>query len=334
MDRFSRSRLARCTGLLTVIAAVAVTAPEATAQGSFETMDPFYGGESARQTFYDGLAISGEVSYRERDLLGLSDAATPVTDLGLTARLDYALLPQVDVSAVADLSGAARSGPLGLSWVVVKPYWRNENTDYAVRVAIDPASEGGLGFRQTDVAFLSSSTLSPEVTSDFAVGLRRVRTGFLQSAEADAALRGLSDPGNPLGDGPTPETGPAPPEAFATTDLETVRLFGQEIRGSWGYNVLFDPAGSRVIGALVAEVGDYALVRSGTEASGDPGTEPERIRSGIGWARLGVEFNRPSYVLAPFVSVPLVTWAEVRGEPIRHGPRPQKARFGLRLMLR
>ncbi|MEL6615115.1 MAG: hypothetical protein AAFQ43_05225, partial [Bacteroidota bacterium] len=136
MDRFSRSRLARCTGLLTVIAMATMTAPEASAQGSFETMDPFYGGESARQTFYDGLAISGEVSYRERDLLGLSDAATPVTDLGLTARLDYSLLPQVDVSAVADLSGAARRGPLGLSWIVVKPYWRNENTDYAVRVAI------------------------------------------------------------------------------------------------------------------------------------------------------------------------------------------------------
>ncbi|MEL6615548.1 MAG: hypothetical protein AAFQ43_07410, partial [Bacteroidota bacterium] len=117
-------------------------------------------------------------------------------------------------------------------------------------------------------------------------------------------------------------------------DTEAVRLFGQEIRGSWGYNVLFDPAGSRVIGALVAEVGDYALVRSGTETSGEASTEPERIRSGIGWARLGVEFNRPSYVLAPFVSVPLVTWAEVRGEPVRHGPRPQKARFGLRLMLR
>ena len=120
-------------------------------QGSFETLDPFYGGESARQTFFDGLAVSGEVTYRERDLLGLSEPGAPAADLAIAARIDYALLPQVDVSAVADLSGAARRGPLGLSWIVVKPYWRNESTDYAVRVAVDPASEGGLGFRQTDV---------------------------------------------------------------------------------------------------------------------------------------------------------------------------------------
>lgn len=310
----------------------AVTAPEAGAQGSFETLDPFYGGETARQSFYDGFAVSGEVTYRERDLLGVSESGAPVADLSVAARFDYALLPQVDVSAVADLSGAAaRRGPLGLSWVVVKPYWRNENTDYAVRVAVDPVSEGSLGFRQTDVAFLSSTALSPEVTSDFAIGIRRVRTGYVESAEAEQALRAYT------GGGTATEPGQLPPSSASLLKVadDRVRLFGQEIRGSWGYNVLFDPAGSRIVGALVAEAGDYTLVRSSSEAaSGDDGDTPERIRSGIAWARLGIEFNRPSYVLAPFVSVPMVTYASVSGEPVRHGPRPDKTRFGVRIMLR
>ena len=314
-----------------MVIALGVAAAPAGAQGSFQTLDPFYGGESARQTFFDGLAVSGEVTYRDRDLLGLSQPGAPASDLVIAARLDYALLPQVDVSAVADLSGAASRGPLGLSWIVAKPYWRNENTDYAVRVAVDPASEGGLGFRQTDVAFLSSSALSPEITSDFAVGVRRVRTGYVEAEEAEASLRGF---GGTLenGDGgsvPLPQS-----SLLVTTGGDRVRLVGQEIRGSWGYNVLFDPAGSRVLGSLIAEAGDYTLVRSAQESAEGAEAAPERIRSGIGWARLGVEFNRPSYVFAPYVSLPLVTWADVRGEPVRHGPRPDKSRFGVRVMLR
>lgn len=324
MDRSLRSRFARVTGLLTVIAAGTMTAP-AGAQGSFQTLDPFYGGESARQTFYDGVAVSGEVTYRDRDLLGLSEPGAPASDMVLGARLDYALLPQVTVSAVADLTGAASRGPLGLSWVVVKPYWHNENTDYAVRIAVDPASEGGLGFRQTDVAFLSSSALSPEVTSDFAVGLRRVRTGYVEAEDAQ----------NVFSDFPMDEDSvPLPAAAALRMNGDRVRLVGQELRGSWGYNVLFDPAGSRVLGSLIVEAGDYTLVRA--QRSGEDATPAaqDRIRSGIGWARVGIEFNRPSYVFEPYVSVPLVTWADVRGEPVRHGPRPEKARLGLRMMLR
>lgn len=322
MDRLFPSRLARCSGLFTVLVLGAMMAPEAQAQGSFQTLDPFYGGESARPTFFDGLAVSGEITFREGDLLGLSQPGAPVNDLQIGARLDYAILPQVDLSAVADLSGATRNGPLGLSWIVVKPYWRNENTDYAVRVAVDPASEGGLGFRQTDVAFLSSTALSPEVTTDFALGVRQVRTGFVEGEDAENALR-------PIGNGENI------PTSFSSLALaqDRVRLIGQEIRGAWGYNVIFDPAGSRVLGALIAEAGDYALVRS-DDAASEGSSTPERIRSGIGWARMGVEFNRPSYVLAPYVSVPMVTWASVRGEPVRHGPRPDKARFGVRVMFR
>ncbi len=66
----------------------------------------------------------------------------------------------------------------------------------------------------------------------------------------------------------------------------------------------------------------------------DPEGGTGRIRSGTGWLRLGVEFSRPAYQFAPFVSLPVLTWADVLGENVRHGPRPAKIRGGLRLTLR
>ena len=113
------------------------------AQSPLRTLDPFYQGESARRDFYGGLAVSGEVAYRTADLLRPSAGPTAASDVALSVQLDYSLLPQVDVSAVVDLSGGIGRGPTGLSWIVVKPYWFNEDTDYAVRIAVDPASEGG-----------------------------------------------------------------------------------------------------------------------------------------------------------------------------------------------
>ena len=310
------SRTALCTGLLAAL--FGVGSGGAAAQSGFQTLDPFYGGETAQRSFDGGFAVSGEAAVRDADLLGVAEPGTPASPLALSGRLDYALLPQVDLSLVADLSGGVGRGPLGLSWVVVKPYWHNEMTDYAVRIAVDPASEGGLGFRQTDVAFLSTTALSPDVTTDVALGIRRVRTGYTAALDtasgalgADAAL-GLR--AGPEGDG--------------------VRVVGQELRVSWGYNVVFDPAGSRLALGLVAEAGDYALVRAPTDGGAAEDGVRERIRSGIGWLRAGLEFSRPTYQLAPFLSVPLVTWADVAGEQVRFGPRPHKLRAGLRVTLR
>ena len=303
------------------------------AQGAFQTLDPFYGGETAARSFFGEFALSGEIGYSDSDLLGPSEAGTPAGNLSLSGRLDYALLPQVDLSLVADLSGGVGRGPMGVSWVVVKPYWHNDLTDYAVRVAVDPASEGGLGFRRTDVAFLSSSTLGPTVTTDFAIGLRRVRTGY---TEAEALNEDALDTSLPLVF-PDPD-GPVVSSIQAASSADRVRVIGQELHGSWGYNVLFDPAGSRVMFGLVVEAGDYDLVRAGVFPSVDSDTEEEessdRIRSGTGWARIGIEFSRPSYQLAPYFSVPLATWADDRGEVRSFGPRPEKARLGLRLTLR
>ncbi|GAB5536821.1 MAG: hypothetical protein Rubg2KO_30700 [Rubricoccaceae bacterium] len=315
-----------------VCLALGLAAP-VSAQGAFQTLDPFYGGETAARSFFGEFALSGEVGYNDSDLIGPSDAGTPAGNLSLSGRLDYALLPQVDLSLVADLSGGVGRGPLGVSWVVVKPYWHNDLTDYAVRVAVDPASEGGLGFRRTDVAFLSSSTLGPTVTTDFAIGLRRVRTGYtetdvLNENGIDTSLPVVfSDP-----------DGPVASSIRVASASDRIRVVGQELHGSWGYNVLFDPAGSRVMFGLVAEAGDYRLVSANSftnvdsEEDGEESTD--RIRSGTGWARMGIEFSRPSYQLSPYISVPMVTWADDRGEVRSFGPRPEKARLGLRLTLR
>ena len=318
------------TAICGALAALAVGLAPVQAQGTFQTLDPSYGGETARRAFYGGFAVSGEAAYRDGDLIGLTTPGPAPSDLSVSARLDYALLPQVDLALVADLSGAARNGLTGLSWVVVKPYWRNEATDYAVRVAVDPLSEGGLGFRQTDVAFLSTTSLSPSVTSDLSLGLRRVRTGF-NDAIPDEAVE------------PTPlRDGGLALASFAVASAPVrSRLVGQSVRGSWGYNVLFDPAGSRLSFGVAAEAGDYTVVETREQALGgtpedeaEPAETSDRIRSGVGWVRAGMEFSRPSYQFAPFVSVPVFTWADVRGEAESHGPRFQKLRLGLRVTLR
>ena len=311
-----------------LLAALVLGVVPAQAQGTFQTLDPSYGGETARRGFYGGFAVSGEAAYRDADLIGFAGTGA-LADLSLSARLDYALLPQVDLALVADLSGAAQSGRMGISWVVVKPYWHNEGTDYAVRLAVDPVSEGGLGFRQTDVAFLSTTMLSPSVTTDLSLGIRRLRTGYTQ-VSGDAVVE------------PTTEDPLLASRAVLDDGLVQSQLVGQSVRGSWGYNVLFDPAGSRLTFGLLAEAGSYTVVETrepvveGEDPSGDRGAEEssDRVRSGVGWIRAGLEFSRPVYQLAPFVSVPVVTWADVQGESVRHGPRLEKFRLGLRITLR
>ena len=308
----------------------------ATAQSGAETLDPAYGGETARRGFYGGFALSGEASYHDAEVVGAAEpGAASGSNLSLAARLDYALLPQVDLALVADLTGGVQRGPLGLSWVVVKPYWHNEMTDYALRISVDPASEGGLGFRQTDVTFLSTTALSPVVTSDLSIGLRRVRTGYTPIdedafTEPDASPEPSAEP-------------PAAAHAALAADPARERLVGQEVRAAWGYNVLFDPAGSRFAFGIVAEAGDYAIVQTrlnvGTDAEGGRETAEDkagtdRVQSGTGWLRAGMEFSRPSYQVAPFVSLPLIRWSDTQGNSDLEGPRVQRFTFGLRLTLR
>ena len=318
-------------GALAAALTLGALAPTA-AQGGFETLDPSYGGETARRGFYGGFALSGEAAFRSAEQGAVRVPGTPSgSDLALSARLDYALLPQVDLALVADLTGGARRGGLGLSWVVVKPYWHSEATDYAVRLAVDPVSEGGLGFRQTDVAFLSTTALSPTATYDFAVGLRRVRAGYTTVPDAAEALL-------------EPAAAVSRLDA-AVSEAQSVTLVGQEVRVSWDGNALFDPAGSRLTFGVAAEGSSYTLVQTPavgfssdpapSESAADAQDAPsERIWGGTGWIRAGLEFSRPDYRLAPFASLPVFAWANDRGEPVRQGPRLDRVQFGLRLTLR
>ena len=173
------------------------------------------------------------------------------------------------------------------------------------------------------MAFLSTTTLTPSVTNDFSVSARRVRTGFSFAAAEDAAVAAATD---------------AVPEA----DPRRERLVGQEVRLGWGYNVLFDPAGSRLTLGLVAEGGSYSVVRSRireADPSGDvvrtaAGDDSRRIRTATGWLRAGVEFSRPSYQAAPFVGLPLLAWDDAEDPADLPGRRLQRVQFGLRLTLR
>ncbi len=296
----------------------------ALAQRPFDVLDPFYQEESARRAFYDGFALSGEIGYRSSGPFRQSPDADQRGPLALSFQLDYALASQIDLSAVFDVSGGLVSqlggGPVRLSWIVVKPYWHNEHTDYAVRIAVDPVSEGGLGFRQTDIAFVSTSDLSPLISSDFAIGLRRAHVGYERLQVGDPLDIGLE-----VGD----------PELVRT------RAIGNEIHLMWGHNLHFDPAGSNFFLTLLAEAMDYDLVESRPFEDTEPETADDadnedrgRYRGGVGWVRAGLELNRPGYQFSPFVGVPMATWMDIEGETNTWGPRFQNLRFGLRLTLR
>ena len=308
-------------------AALALLLPDiAEAQRPFDVLDPFYQEESARRAFYDGLALSGEVNYRASGPLGQAAEGERPGPFGLAFRVDYSLAKQIDVSAIFDVSGGLVSqlggGPVRLSWVVVKPYWHNDRTDYAVRIAVDPASEGGLGFRQTDIAFVSTSNLSPLISSDFAIGLRQARIGYerLQVNEGDGTIG---------------------PEAMSSeTEFVRTRAIGREIHVMWGHNLHFDPAGSNFFLTLLGEAMDYDLIATRPfdegDAPGDESVESEQrsYRGGIGWVRGGFELNRPGYQISPSVSIPVVTWVDATDEQGTSGPRLQSVQLGLRLTLR
>ena len=306
-------RTAFSPSLLAALAFVCASAtwPQiARAQRPIQTLDPFYQDEVAGRAFYDGLAVSGEAVYRPAGLLPGAPGQRASGDVALSARVDYALLPLVDLGLVFDLTGGVGRGPVGLSWVVLKPFWSHEGMDYAVRLAVDPASEGGLGFRQTDLAFLTTQRLSPVFQSDFSFGFRRVRTGVQGAIEPESAPNGLDT------------------SAF---DVRT-RVLGKELHGTWSYRFLMDPAGSHLSLGLLGDFGDYALLEA--TALDEDAQREVRLRSGVVWLRAGLSLQRPGYVAAPHLAFPTFVWGDVRGETSAQGPRPEKVRLGLRFTLR
>lgn len=303
--------------------------PDALAQRPFASLAPFYEEETARRVFFDGFAAQADMTYRGIEPLGASDDL-PGSPLALSLRFDHALARQLDVGAVFDLSGgldgAGQTTPLRLSWLVAKPYWRYGHTDYAVRLAVDPFTEGGFGFRQTDLAFLATSDLSPRLSSDFALGVRRAHVGFERlSFDDDPLLVIVADMA-----------------ASSTPSITRSRAVGTELHGMWGHRLWLDPGGSHAFVTLSGEVMQYELIEmrplDAAEARGDGSeAEPVRgqtVRGGVGHLRAGVEFSRPSFRVAPYASLPLARYAETDEASRSWGPRIDHARFGLRLMLR
>lgn len=301
---------------------------EAVAQRPFRINDHFYRNETARRAFFDRYAVTGEVGYSSGGALRDEGLLTSDNDLVLSFRFDYQLLEQLDLSAIFDAVGSNVGNSVSLSWVVIKYYRYLEYSDYAFRLAVDPASDGRVGFPQVDLAFLYTSMLSPVVSTDFAMGVRRVNIGYTEFV-----------PAQPIGQDDPLILNPKRPTLLLT------RAFGTELHLMLNYNVHFDPAGSNLFVAFLGEGGQYDVVDSPVSQrpssgslgdvapdGGDAAAErATTYRGGTVWARLGMEFSRPSYQVSPFVSVPLQQW-----QPEADGDSWPQSRlhFGVRLMLR
>ena len=153
----------------------------ALAQRPFLLHDPLYRSEQPQRTFFGGYALTAEVSYRNAGALqGDGLQAVEADPLGVSFRLDYQLASRIDLSAVIDAAGNTTRRGLSLSWLIFKYYERSEQSSMALRLAVDPSFDSRAGFPQIDVAWLSTSYLSPLSSTEFAFGIRRVRLGYEQ----------------------------------------------------------------------------------------------------------------------------------------------------------
>ena len=286
--------------------------------------DPFYRDETARRTFFDRYAFTAEVSFRPVSPLQTEGLATGLDPFGLSLRFDYQLAQRFDLSVLMDAAGSASGRKLSVNWVALKYYRTVETRDYAFRLAVDPSFDGRSGFPQMDLAFLYTSFMTPTLSTDFGIGVRRVRIGYQQIINTPPPV---IDPDDPI---ITP-----PP---STREVIRTRAIGWEMHLMMNYNLLFDLAGSNLFVTLLGEGGTYDLVEWSPEDSNtpNPGNLNEEdarstltFRGGVLWARTGLDWERPNYQLAPFLGVPLLQWAPNDGE----WPTA-RLRVGVRFMLR
>lgn len=309
--------LARSIAGLCLAASASWWAPDAAGQRPFPIDDPFYQDERAFRSFFDGFALSAEVSYRtsgavqDGELFGLRP-----DPLGLSFRFDYQLARQVDVSAILDAAGRNGTRSLSVSWLVLTYYGYVEDADYAFRIAVDPATSGRLGFPQIDAAFLSSRLLSKNAYNDLAVGLRRVRLGYAEQVSGEELER--------LGH-------VVEADASGTAYLYT-RALGTELHVMTSYRILFDPSESGVTVTFQGEGGWYDLVEAPLRAADATPSEERtqtKYRGLTLWMRSSLALSRPSYQIAPFLSIPLQQWISDEAQ----GPR-SRLHAGVQLMLR
>lgn len=320
-------------GLLTAVGPL-----DALAQRPFRVYDPFYRSETARRSFFDGYAATAEISYRAPGSVQDGRRTVSADPFGLSLRFDYQILQQVDLSAIIDAAGSYSGRTLSLSWLALKYYRTVEHSDYAFRLAVDPSFDNRLGFPQVDLAFISTSLLSPVLSSDYAIGVRRVRMGFEQYVVGSEAsyVDDLMEPVQP------------PVTTSAAGDLIFTNAIGWELHVMMQYAFLLDPARSNVFVSLLVDRGQYELWETSLRESSQPAgllmlradddpsalAEPPKrdYRGGVFWARTGFEYNRPSYQVMPFLSIPVVQWRpDEEDEPA--GTRARLS-LGCRVMLR
>ena len=307
MAPFSSVRSLSLGLLLGLLLGFGLLPEDALAQRPFRLSDPFYRGETARRHFFDNYALTGEVSYRSAGTLQGDGVPASNNDLAFRFRFDYELVKSLDLSFIFDAVGAAGARQLSLSWLVLKyyRYVKETHSDYAFRLAVDPSSNGRMGFPQVDLAFIYTSQFSPVVSTDIAIGMRRVNIGYAEFIPPAALTKG--DP-------------------FVIRPRPTViytRALGTEFHLLLTYNLLFDPARSNLFVDFLGEAGSYDLVEAPLEVnsslniadlgSGEAPLQEEAekktsYRGGTFWMRFGVEFNRPGYQISPFLGAPLKQW--------------------------
>jgi len=287
------------------------------AQRPIQTFDPFYQGENATRHFFNSYAVAAELTYRPPGLLQSSTSAVAArtgASMGVHMRMDYRLADNMDLGFYVDAAGNGTGRSMDLSWVALKYYRLQEGVEYALRFALDPSSDGRSGFPQADLGFLYSASLSPLVTQDFALGVRRVQIGFQELQTIDSPP---IDPGDPL-----------VTAQGSSTQLIRGRTQGWEMRFSWSHNILFDPAGSNLFVAFLAEGGKFDLLEW-EETDEESGRSSARFTGGVVWVRSGLQIERPGFRFAPYLSIPVRQWTR----PADDWPR-SRARIGVRFMVR
>lgn len=305
---------------------VMTAADMASAQRPIRMFDPLYRGETAQRSFFDTYAVTAELSYRPPGFLTSEDlSSTSVSGvgrdaIGLNLRFDYRLSSRFDLGAFVDATGNGTGRSLNLSWVMLKYFKRLDGTDYSIRLAVDPSSDGRSGFPQADLAFLYTSLMSSTLSTHFGVGVRRVQIGIQELVQAEVDV---VDPGDPVVEAPQP-----------ATEILRSRALGWEVNMTTSYNILFDPAGSNLFVAVLGQGGSYDLVEWTVDNPGTNGDETSErtttaFRGGVIWVRSGLEIHRPGYQFIPYLAFPATHWQPDGGD----WPTP-RARVGLRLMLR
>ena len=313
---------------------IAMVPSIAFAQRPFLLHDPLYRSEQPQRVFFGGYALSAEVAYRTAgSLQGDGLQAVEANPFGLSFRLDYQLSPRLDLSGILDAAGNTAGRGLSLSWLIFKYYERSESASFALRLAVDPSLDGRAGFPQIDVAWLSSSILTPLSSTEFAFGVRRVRLGYEQWVLSET----LPFNSFQLHDS----------EIIPRNNLDVIytRAFGWELHMMFGYNFKFDPAGSNIFVSLLGQAGSYDLLETSQQQeprlqqinhlAGGTAFQREITTSrdylgGVIWARAGLEFNRPNYQILPFIGLPVHQWIPESG-----GDWPRSRRqIGVRFMLR